>query len=70
MTGMMVDLPREDEYIFTRLRMTLYALGTKNDFPGVENIFSSRSKNMEGKVEEYGGANNSWMFRREQNRIC
>ena len=50
--------------------MTFYALGTKNDFPGVENIFSSRSKNMEGKVEEYGGTNNSWMFRREQNRIC
>ena len=56
---MMVGLPREDEYIFTRLLMTFYALGTKNDFPGVENIFSSRSKNMVGKVEEYGGANNS-----------
>ena len=34
-----MGLPREDEYIFTRLRMTLYALGAKNDFPGVENIF-------------------------------
>ena len=56
---MMVGLPRKDEYIFTRLRMTFYALATKNDFPGVENIFSWRSKNMEGKVEEYGGANNS-----------
>jgi hypothetical protein len=56
---MMVGLPREDEYFFTRLLMTLYALDTKNDFPGVENIFSSRSKNMVGKVEEYGGANNS-----------
>ena len=56
---MMVGLPGKDEYIFTRLLMTFYALDTKNDFPGVENIFSSRSKNMEGKVEEYGGANNS-----------
>ena len=56
---MMVGLPREDEYIFTRQRITFYALATKNDFPGVENIFSSRSKNMVGKVEEYGGANNS-----------
>ena len=56
---MMVGLPREDEYIFTRLRMTLYALGTKNVFHGVENNFSSRSKNLVGKVEEYGGANNS-----------
>ena len=54
-----MGLPGEDEYIFTRLRMTLYALGTKNDFPGVVNIFSSRSKNLVGKVEEYGGANNS-----------
>ena len=67
---MMVGLPREDEYFFTWQRMTFYAIDTKNDFPGVENIFSSRSKNMVGKVEEYGGANNSWMFRREQNRIC
>lgn len=56
---MMVGLPREDEYIFTRLLMTFYALGTKNVFHGVENIFSWRSKKMEGKVEEYGGANNS-----------
>ena len=56
---MIVGLPREDEYIFTRLRMSLYALGKKNNFPGVENIFSSRSKNLVGKVEEYGGANNS-----------
>ena len=55
----MVGLPGKDEYIFTRLRMTFYALGTKNVFHGVENIFSSRSKNMVGKVEEYGGANNS-----------
>ena len=54
-----MGLPREDEYFFTRLLMTFYALGTKNVFHGMENIFSSRSKNMEGKVEEYGGANNS-----------
>ena len=56
---MMVGLPWEDEYIFTRLLMTFYALATKNVFHGVENIFSSRSKNLVGKVEEYGGANNS-----------
>jgi hypothetical protein len=39
--------------------MTFYAVGTKNFFHGVENIFSSRSKNLVSKVEEYGGANNS-----------
>ena len=67
---MTADQMKNDEYIFTWSRMEFYAFATKNVFPGVENIFSSRSKNMEGKVEEYGGANNSWMFWRKQNRIC